>query len=133
MKGVKKIPIPEDIGEYLKYDSNSVTGLVWRVDRGNSGSKAGNAAGSLKATGAYDFTLRNRKYLNHRVIWYLFYGELDPDKEIDHLDGDPKNNKIDNLRLVHRTLNARNHKMLCINTSGVTGVKLTNAGKGHRY
>ena len=133
MKGVKKIPIPEDVGDFLAYDPESESGLVWKVKRGYAGCNKGDSAGSVNGTGTYNLTLRKRKYLNHRVIWYLFHGELDPDKEIDHLDGNRKNNNINNLRLVYRTLNARNHKMLCLNTSGVTGVKLTDAGKGHTY
>lgn len=133
MKGIKKIPIPENVSDFLAYDPESESGLVWKVKRGYAGCNIGDYAGSLNGSGTYNLTLRGRKYLNHRIIWYLFYGELDHDKEIDHLDGNRKNNNISNLRLVHRTLNARNHKMLCLNTSGVTGVKLTDAGKGHTY
>jgi hypothetical protein len=35
--------------------------------------------------------------LSHRLAWYLHYGKL-PVNSIDHIDGNPSNNKIDNLR-----------------------------------
>ena len=33
----------------------------------------------------------------HRLAWYLHYGKL-PENQIDHIDGNRSNNKIDNLR-----------------------------------
>lgn len=131
--GTTKLKIPVDISEYVKYDTSSPTYLTWVVKRGNAGCKAGAPVGSLKNTGAFDFTFKGVKYLNHRVIWFLFYGDLDSDKFIDHIDGCPTNNSIENLRLVYREFNARNCKMLINNRSGVTGVKLTDAGKGYTY
>jgi hypothetical protein len=35
--------------------------------------------------------------LSHRLAWYLHYGHL-PINFIDHIDGNPSNNKIENLR-----------------------------------
>ncbi len=35
--------------------------------------------------------------LAHRLAWYLHYGEL-PTNHLDHVDGSPSNNKIENLR-----------------------------------
>jgi len=43
--------------------------------------------------------------LAHRLAWYLHYGEL-PNNQLDHIDGDKSNNKIDNLRDV---TNQQNH------------------------
>ena len=37
-------------------------------------------------------------YLYHRAVWLYTYGE--PPKEIDHIDGDPTNNRVSNLRAV---------------------------------
>lgn len=59
----------------------------------------------------------------HRLAWLIVNGEM-PDYDIDHIDGNRSNNKIDNLRAVTKALNCRNAKMLKSNTSGVTGVTL---------
>lgn len=43
----------------------------------------------------------------HRVIWKLVYGK-DPNQVIDHIDGNPSNNRISNLRDVSPQKNAQN-------------------------
>lgn len=59
----------------------------------------------------------------HQIVWVLTYGEL-PKHEIDHIDGDPQNNAVENLRDVPRNINHRNQKLRSSNSSGVTGVSL---------
>jgi hypothetical protein len=56
----------------------------------------------------------------HRVIWKYKTGEEPP--EIDHIDGDPTNNRWENLRAANRAINSRNMPQRKDNTSGVTGV-----------
>jgi hypothetical protein len=59
----------------------------------------------------YKILCINRKnYLVHRVIAYLFLGlNIDNPKEIiDHIDRNPSNNKIENLRIVSYTQNQWN-------------------------
>ena len=63
----------------------------------------------------------NKGYLAHRVIFCLFYGRW-PTTEIDHIDGDPCNNRIENLREVSSSDNSKNMKRMSHNRSGVTGV-----------
>lgn len=57
----------------------------------------------------------------HRVLWALAYGDW-PGEEVDHIDGNRLNNRIDNLRLASASENHRNQKRSTNNTSGVTGV-----------
>ena len=45
----------------------------------------------------------------HRLAWYLHYGHL-PLNSIDHIDGNPSNNKIDNLRDVTHQQNMWNRR-----------------------
>ncbi|MBB3997258.1 HNH endonuclease signature motif containing protein [Aureimonas pseudogalii] len=47
-------------------------------------------------------------YQAHRVIWKMVHGE-DPNI-IDHIDGDPSNNRIGNLRSCTNEQNCRNYK-----------------------
>lgn len=56
----------------------------------------------------------------HRIIFYMVHG-LEPDT-IDHIDGDPANNRIENLRAVTQAENAKNCRMWSHNKSGRTGV-----------
>lgn len=51
---------------------------------------------------------RERLVSLHRVMWEYVHGPiLDPDLVINHLDGDPANNRIDNLELVRQVDNMR--------------------------
>lgn len=59
-------------------------------------------------------------YKVHRLIWKWWYG-YDPE-EIDHINGDRTDNRIDNLRNVNRSQNNTNTKIRTNNTSGYTGV-----------
>lgn len=47
------------------------------------------------------------RYPAHRVIWKLAYGK-DPENVIDHIDGNPANNSLENLRDVPVFMNAQN-------------------------
>jgi hypothetical protein len=57
----------------------------------------------------------------------MLKGEIPPDTIIDHIDGNPHNNRIENLRLSSFFENARNTKKDARNTSGETGVYLNKA------
>lgn len=57
----------------------------------------------------------------HRIAWVVMYDSL-PVNHIDHIDGNPENNKLENLRDVTHKINNRNTKMRRDNTSGYTGV-----------
>ena len=46
-------------------------------------------------------------YLAHRIAWALFYGEW-PQGQVDHLNGNRKDNRIRNLRIVSNQENCRN-------------------------
>lgn len=60
-------------------------------------------------------------YQNHRIAWALHHGCW-PDDQIDHINGNPEDNRIANLRAVSNAENQRNARRKCTNTSGVTGV-----------
>ncbi|MFQ6183638.1 HNH endonuclease signature motif containing protein [Sinorhizobium meliloti] len=57
----------------------------------------------------------------HRVAWMLSHGVW-PSGEIDHIDGDRANNKLENLRDVPGAENRKNARRPRNNISGVVGV-----------
>ena len=70
----------------------------------------------------------NKQYLAHRVVWLMQTGDW-PKADIDHIDGDPTNNRLSNLRDVSASVNLKNTGMHRNNTSGVTGVSWSSAHK----
>ena len=104
--------------EQLKYDPD--TGVItWLVSR--RGVSAGSVAGTQDTNGYRKIMLSRRYYGSHRIAWLLSNGEW-PNGIIDHIDGNPSNNKISNLRLSNTSLNAANKKRPSTNTSGFKGV-----------
>lgn len=59
--------------------------------------------------------------LAHRAAWALYYGEW-PSGDIDHINGDRSDNRIDNLRVVTRVQNNRNAELRHDNTTGHPGL-----------
>jgi hypothetical protein len=120
------ITIPlERLQKALAYDPH--TGVVtWKEDRG--GRPAGSIAGSLKPTGYRHVRVDGRMFQEHRVAWALHYGEW-PSANIDHVNGNPSDNRIENLRCVMQAENNKNARRRKDNTSGVTGVLWYKASK----
>lgn len=58
----------------------------------------------------------------HRAAWLLGHGEV-PDGPIDHINGDPSDNRLDNLRVVTQSENMRNASLYSNNKSGLPGVR----------
>ena len=103
------------------------SGLVWKVNRGTRG-RAGNAAGYLrpnsKSKGRFDWKLKinKREYFMSRIVFYMASG-IDPGElQVDHLDQNPLNNNVKNLRLGDDSLQGHNKGTKSNNTSGANGV-----------
>jgi hypothetical protein len=64
--------------------------------------------------------INGKTYYNHRIVWLLHYGSLP--KQLDHIDGNPANNCIENLREASYEGNNRNKKIPKHNKSGYKNV-----------
>lgn len=112
------MPGSDELNRELRYDP--LTGeLYWRVPRRNR--VLGIRAGGVKGRYRY-ITIDGVNYLEHRVIWVMVHGSIPPGKEIDHIDRDRYNNKLENLRLVTRRENVLNSGVASSTCSKYTGV-----------
>jgi hypothetical protein len=111
----------------LEYDGS--TGLLrwkWRAAITSEQKRwntryAGRAASWMGREGRRRIKIRGRTYLTSRVIWKISYGS-DPDV-VDHIDGNPSNDRISNLRSVSQQANARNTKLYRNAPTSTPGVR----------
>lgn len=92
--------------------------LYWKVkwsDKIVVGSKVGYLRKGYLGT-----KINKIDYRNHRLIYMMHHGYLP--KIIDHIDGNPLNNKIENLREATFSGNSCNSRMSKTNKSGCKGV-----------
>jgi hypothetical protein len=82
---------------------------------------AGKAAGALLKTGFKSIAVDEIKYMAHRLAWLVHYGEWAA-QDIDHVNGCPSDNRVENLRLASVSQNQANSRRPCHNTSGYKGV-----------
>lgn len=78
--------------------------------------------------GYFSGTVFGQTIKAHRAAWAMYYGVW-PNTGIDHIDGDPGNNRIANLRCVAQRVNAKNACLPKNNTSGVIGVSWHKAAR----
>lgn len=109
----------EEVLHLLQYEAGSGI-FFWRNPRNNK-VKPGDLAGHVAPTGHVRITLGRKRVLAHRIAWLIAVGD-EPDGYIDHRDGNPLNNRIDNLRLATASQNAMNARRPTNNTSGCKGV-----------
>ena len=123
-----------DLLEYFKIDTESPSGLS-RIKQSWSGQyfigKLGPCGHIRKEKGVCLGwkVLHNGKTLHiHRAIWQMVNGEIPIGFVIDHIDGNPLNNSLENLRCIRTATNSRNKSKNKRNSSGVTGVRFKDNG-----
>lgn len=131
-----KMPSPNELRNFIEYDSE--TGLLFWKERyafsfkSERDCKAWNSrfAGkqcfnSEQGDGYLRGRFNSTHYLAHRIAWSIFTG-INPEGEIDHINGVRHDNRIENLRDVDRIVNQRNRVMNRNNLSGHNGVWFCN-------
>ena len=108
------------------FDYDEHTGMLIR----NSTNRATGWVSKSNCKEYYRVDVGNKKYRAHRLIYVWHHGDTDfTGLQIDHIDGNGLNNRIENLRLVTPSQNNRNqHKLNARNTSGITGVYRNQSG-----
>lgn len=106
----------DELRRLLTYDPS--TGLFrWAVKR--SGVRYGEIAGSF-----HDYCrirINRLEYKAHRLAWLYVHGRW-PVGDIDHINGNPSDNRIENLRECSHAQNLTNTKLRSDNTSRMKGV-----------
>lgn len=92
--------------------------LYWKISK--QGIRKDRLAGSSDKKGYVRVFIDKKPYLAHRIIFAMHHGYVS--NHIDHIDGNPANNNIDNLREATWTQNNQNSKLRVTNTSGSKGV-----------
>ena len=65
----------------------------------------------------------SKRTMFHRVVWEEANGPIPDGMEVDHINGDTKDNRLENLRIVTHSDNLKNSKIRTDNKSGVVGVR----------
>lgn len=84
--------------------------------------KRGGRAGSLSPDGYRYVRINNKLQSEHRIIYMMHHGIVSSEVFIDHMDTNPLNNSIDNLRRSTHSQNLFNRGKQTNNTSGFKGV-----------
>ena len=133
-----------DFKDYFVVDPESPTGLRWRDDvvrYSRDGRRINHILGKpagvkriIKGrTDSMVVNLLGKIYMLNRVIWEIVNGPIPEGMIIDHLDGNPLNNRIENLACKTRGENMQNRKIDKRNNTGVPGISYLESGGKPRY
>ena len=130
--------------DLLYYDPSSKSCLRWKEEK-RSGrnysiihvekdSEAGNLVFDKNGNPLYiDIRIGKTTFKAQRIVWLLHDNILNKTEVIDHLDGNPHNNLIENLQAKSYAENSRNRKKASNNTTGYTGIVLSESKYSKRY
>lgn len=99
MAYIKKEPTQE----FLKNNFNYISGELERIN--NSKPKKKYLKSRYRQT-----RIKDKRFLTHRLIWVFFNGSIENGLVVDHIDGNSKNNTIENLRAITFSQNFHNTK-----------------------
>lgn len=110
-------------------DPGKQSGLKWKVNRRRVkvGNWAGFMANRVKSSGLireeWIVRIDGKNYYAARIIYFMTHGEDPYPLEVDHINRDSRDNRVDNLRLAKEPgLQKENRGIRKDNKSGITGV-----------
>lgn len=110
----------EELKENLHYDP--LTGIFTRIKSNCKRIKVGDIANGKDNNGYVRIKVNGIIFFAHRLAWLYTYGEM-PKDCIDHKNGNPSDNRIDNLRESTHRQNMQNRVKTHVNNqTGFLGV-----------
>ena len=116
------------LSKYLEYSEASSTFLRWKVDRkspyGNSIKAGDEVKGTLNSsTNTLTVIINGKIFIVYRVIYCLYHKiDIPENMVIDHIDGNRRNNSIENLQLINHSQNMQKRKVRSDSKSGFKGI-----------
>jgi hypothetical protein len=102
-----------------RFSYNAVAGcFVWKAPLRNITKKPGDAVGGQKSQRYSGVYLLGHRFKVHRLIW-LWHHESYPVGDIDHINGNTADNRIENLRLATPAQNIANRVRASKHGTGV--------------
>ena len=130
----KPLPALEELQSVLRLDATSPSGLRWIAP--GKARRVGDVAGCKSPRGYWSVSFcrggKPRALLAHRVVWALHTGEDPGHMQIDHANGDPSDNQVENLRLATQSQNNSNRAAMPGSSSRHCGVSWSTQKKRWR-
>jgi hypothetical protein len=102
---MKKYPSTKELREVFNY----VDGYFYWKIKPSAAINISDQAGTNKGSNGYcRIKFKKKIYLIHRLVWVWHGNRLEKNMEIDHINRDRADNRIENLRQVTRAVNLEN-------------------------
>jgi len=117
----KKLPKLSELRKLFRYDPKTGYLFYWKRPKGSNVDPS-YPAGYVNKKGYRRIQINREKYSAHRLVM-KFNGIIIPEGlQVDHINGNRDDNRIENIRIVTGSENKKNSKKYNNNSSGYTGV-----------
>lgn len=129
---MKRLPTQAVLHEWFRYDHETGT-FFWRREPRTIGHCLGRIAGTRRNGYIFIGVPGFGQIGAHRLAWIYVHGLTIGGGEIDHVDGNPSNNAISNLRLATSSQQKQNKRVQSNNRSGLKGAFYHACRRGKKW